>query len=370
MNEYVYSAKEKIINNQRIDFADAMALYYHEDLLMLAQLARKAKEAKSGRHVYFNVNRHINLSNICQSGCPLCAFACKSGEEQAFVLETADVEKIVRQAVKGTPDLTEIHIVSALNPEKAFSYYMNIIETVRREAPHVHIKAFTPVEISHFSQISGYSVKAVLEKLKEAGLHSLPGGGAEILDDEVRQIICPNKASTAQWIEVIRTAHKLNIPTNATMLYGHIETVAQRIRHLLTIRDIQDETGGFQGFVAFPFHPGNTDLAATHTVNRVSAWEDLKMIAIARLILDNVEHIKAFWMMLTLPVAQLSLAFGVDDFDGTVVEEKIIHAAGAKTKSGITKKELIALIRETGLIPVERDTFYHHLKVYDGEKQG
>jgi len=351
----VQIASEKIRSGERVDFAEALALYEQEDILQLASLARIVKERKSGAHVYYNVNRHINLTNICVSGCPLCAFGCKADQEKAYVMELADVTKIVRQTALDTPDITEIHMVSALHPDKPFSYYEDIVAAVKDILPHVHLKAFTPVEIVHFSKISGLTIREVLQRLQDAGLDSLPGGGAEILDDDVRKIICPDKASTAEWIEVITTAHALGLPTNATMLYGHIETIEQRIEHLLTLRNIQDETGGFQAFVAFPFHPDNTGFAH---LERVSAWEDLKMIALARIILDNFDHIKAFWMMLTLPIAQLSLAFGADDLDGTVVEEKIIHAAGASTKTGITKGEIIKLIEEVGYIPVERDTFY------------
>lgn len=356
-------AVKKVSSGERLHFTEALALYQDNDILKLASLARSVKERKSGNYVYYNVNRHINLTNICVSGCPLCAFGCKAEEERAYVMEKAEVIRIVRQTVEDTPDLSEIHMVSALHPDKPFSYYLEIVAAVKATAPQVHLKAFTPVEIVHFSNISKLSIKIVLEQLKAAGLDSLPGGGAEILDDSVRKVICPKKATTAEWIEVITTAHSLGLPTNATMLYGHIETIEQRIQHLITLREIQDQTGGFQAFVAFPFHPANTGLSE---LERVASWEDLKMIALARIILDNFDHVKAFWMMLTLPIAQLALAFGADDLDGTVVEERIIHAAGATTKTGITKKEIIHFVEETGYLAVERDTFYHPLKISSG----
>jgi len=358
--DILQKVKEKIASGERLNFSDAFSLYQQDDLLGLASLARSIKEKKSGRYVYFNVNRHINLTNICVSRCPLCAFGCDDNSKQAFTLDKQEVIRLVQQAYSDAPELTEIHMVSALHPDKSFDFYLDVVAAVKKTLPHVHLKAFTPVEIAHFAKISGLGFVEVLQQLKAAGLDSLPGGGAEILDDDVRKIICPNKASTAEWIDVIKTAHRLGIPTNATMLYGHIETAEQRIKHLFMLRDIQDETKGFQGFVAFPFHPANTGF--TH-LERVSSWEDLKMIAISRIILDNIDHIKAFWMMLTMPVAQLSLAFGVDDLDGTVVEEKIIHAAGAQTKKGIGKAELISFVRETGYIPVERDTFYKPLHI-------
>lgn len=280
-------------------------------------------------------------------------------------MQKAEVVGIVSQAIAEAPDLSEIHMVSALHPDKPFSYYLDIVAAVKETAPQVHLKAFTPVEIVHFANLSQLSIAAVLEQLKTAGLDSLPGGGAEILDDRIRKMICPNKATTSEWIEVITTAHSLGLPTNATMLYGHVETIEDRIRHLLTLRDIQDQTGGFQAFIAFPFHPANTGFSE---LQRVSSWEDLKMIALARLVLDNFDHIKAFWMMLTLPIAQLALHFGADDLDGTVVEERIIHAAGAATKTGITKKEIISFVEEAGYLAVERDTFYHPLKISSGVK--
>lgn len=358
-------ASQKINNGERLTFEEAMALYRQNDILKIAGLARNVKERKSGNYVYYNVNRHINLTNICKSGCPLCAFGCKAEQKQAYVMQKAEVVGIVSQAIAEAPDLSEIHMVSALHPDKPFSYYLDIVAAVKETAPQVHLKAFTPVEIVHFANLSQLSIAAVLEQLKTAGLDSLPGGGAEILDDRIRKMICPNKATTSEWIEVITTAHSLGLPTNATMLYGHVETIEDRIRHLLTLRDIQDQTGGFQAFIAFPFHPANTGFSE---LQRVSSWEDLKMIALARLVLDNFDHIKAFWMMLTLPIAQLALHFGADDLDGTVVEERIIHAAGAATKTGITKKEIISFVEEAGYLAVERDTFYHPLKISSGVK--
>ena len=351
-------ASRKAADGERLDLAEALALYKEADLLELAGWARSAKERKSGRKVYYNVNRQINLTNICTALCPLCAFSCAAESPQAYVLEKADVLRLLAQTIARTPNVTEVHIVSALHPDKDFSYYVDIVRAVKEFLPKVHLQAFTPVEIVHLAEISGQTIAAVLQILKAAGLDSLPGGGAEILDDTVRQRICPHKATSAQWIETIKTAHRLGLPTNASIMYGHVETIEQRLLHLITLRDIQDETHGFQACVSFPFHPDNTELA---DLPRVSSWENLKMLAIERLLLDNFDHIKAFWMMLTQPVAQLSLAFGVDDLDGTVEEEKIIHAAGAHTGTSLTKEALIRLIAETGYTPVERDSLYHEI---------
>ena len=367
LNSLVDAAAEKVRLGGRLLPDEALALYDDNNLLLLAALARAVKERKSGRDVYFNVNRHINLTNICAARCPLCAFGRGPSDEGAYVMDKEEVVATVRRAAAEAPDLSEVHIVSALHPDKPFSYYLDIVTAVKEVLPQVHLKAFTPVEIWHFAAISGRPVGEVLAALTAAGLDSLPGGGAEILDDNVRRVICPRKASSAAWTEVVTAAHRLGIPTNATMLYGHIETPRQRLEHLFKLRAIQDETGGFQAFVAFPFHPENTGLPH---LSRVGAWEDLKMVAVARLVLDNFDHIKAFWMMLTLPVAQLALAFGADDLDGTVAEEKIIHAAGARTGTSIAREEIVALIRETGYSAVERDTFYNRRRVWGEGNNG
>lgn len=367
MKTLLETAIDKARQGRRLTADEAVALYEHNDLMLLAALAGAAKERASGRAVYFNVNRHINLTNICHARCPLCAFSRDPGSPDAYLMDEAQVVAVARQAAQETPDLSEIHMVSALHPDQPFSYYQGIVRAVKQALPHIHLKAFTPVEIHHFARISGRSVRDALAALKDAGLDSLPGGGAEILDDTVRAVICPNKATTAEWTAVVTAAHALGIPTNATMLYGHIETPRQRIDHLISLRDIQDATGGFQAFVAFPFHPANTGLPH---LSRTGAWDDLKTVALARLVLDNIPHIKAFWMMLTLPVAQLALAFGADDLDGTVAEEKIIHAAGAATATSITRDELVALINGAGFTAVERDTFYRPIRVWGEDNHG
>lgn len=353
----IEAARAKAAAGERLSLEDALALYEENDLMFLADCARKAKERKSGRRVYYTVNRHINLTNICSSNCPLCAFQVEAGDARGFVMEHADIERILEQA-KQTPNLSEIHIVSALHPDKPFSYYRSVVRQVKEALPHADVKAFTPVEIVNFAKMTGKSIREILTMLKEDGLDSLPGGGAEILSDRVRQIICPKKATSAEWIETMKTAHSLGIRTNASIMYGHVETIEERLQHLITIREIQDETGGFQAFMLFPFHPAHTKLGEEYHLQRVGAWEDMKMMALSRLVLDNIDHVKAFWIMLTMPVAQLALGFGADDLDGTIGEEKIIHAAGAQTKTGITRTQLEKIIREAGYEPVERDTFY------------
>ena len=355
------TAREKIERGERIDFAEALALYKDNDLLFLAACARKAKERHSGNKVFYTVNRHINLTNICSANCPLCAFQVEKGDKRGFTLELADIDNIIANA-KETKNLSEVHIVSALHPDKPFDYYVEVVRRVKKALPAVDVKAFTPVEIVNFSKITGKSIREVLEILKSAGLDSLPGGGAEILNDRVRQIICPKKASAAEWEKVMRTAHSLGIRTNASMMFGHIETIEERLEHLFKLRKIQDDTNGFQAFMLFPFHPENTRLGKEYNLTRVGSWEDLKMLALSRLILDNIDHFKAFWVMLTLPIAQMALSFGADDLDGTIGEEKIIHAAGAKTSKSITRPLLEKIIRETGYTPIERDTFYNEVQ--------
>ncbi|MBR0102114.1 MAG: CofH family radical SAM protein [Selenomonadaceae bacterium] len=350
-------AKEKISSGARLERDDILALYEDNDLLYLAEAARRVKEIKTGKKIFYTVNRHINLTNVCKSNCPLCAYQCKSGSNRAFTLELDDVEKILRSAAH----VKEIHIVSSLHPDKDFAYYLDAVKLVRKRLPHVGINAFTPVEVVNFSQISGKTIAEVLSELISAGVTSLAGGGAEILSDRVREIICPKKCSASEWLEVMRTAHRLGLRTNASMMFGHVETIAERVDHLLTLRTLQDETGGFVAMMLFPFHPANTELGKRFDLRGVGSWENLKMLALSRLTLDNFAHFKAFWVMLTLPIAQLALSFGADDLDGTLGEEKIIHAAGATGKTGITRDTLERIIVEAGYQPVERDSFYNEV---------
>ncbi|MBD3879498.1 MAG: CofH family radical SAM protein [Quinella sp. 1Q5] len=350
-------AKEKISLGTRLERDDILALYEDNDLLYLAEAARHFKEAKTGKKIFYTVNRHINLTNVCKSNCPLCAYQCRSGDNRAFTLELDDVKKILRSAAQ----VSEVHIVSSLHPDKDFAYYVDAVKLTKKILPHVGINAFTPVEVVNFAKISGKTIAAVLSELISAGVTSLAGGGAEILSDRVREIICPKKCSAAEWLKVMRTAHRLGLRTNASMMFGHVETIAERIDHLLTLRDLQDETGGFVAMMLFPFHPANTELGKRFDLRGVGSWENLKMLALSRLTLDNFAHFKAFWVMLTLPIAQLALNFGADDLDGTLGEEKIIHAAGAKGSAAITRETLERIIVEAGYQPIERDSFYNEI---------
>ena len=360
MNIIFDKIESKIKNGIRLTREDGIALFQSNDLSWLGYLADLVRQRVSGEYVYFNVNRHINLTNICTARCNFCAFGCDADSVQSYAMNKENVMTIAIEAAKDT-DLRELHIVSGLHPDWPFEFYVDIIKTLKETLPHIHLKAFTAVEITYFAKISGKSIRDVLIELHEAGLDSMPGGGAEILSDRVRNELCPNKATAAEWLEVARTAHLLGIRSNASMLYGHIETLEERVDHLLALRDLQDETGGFQTFICFPFHPNNTALDGQ--ISQTSVWDELKTMAISRLLLDNFKNVKAYWIMLTLPIAQLALGFGANDIDGTVSEEKIMHAAGAKSATSLTKEAIIHTIRQTGRIPVERDSMYNIVKI-------
>lgn len=327
------------------------------DILALGALAAAEKRRCTGDRVFYNVNCHVNLTNVCVSRCAFCAFSCDGLDARAYVMTEQEVLGRVRAALP--LGITEVHMVSGLHPDKPFSWYRDMVAALKREFPEVHIKAFTAVEIQYFADISGRSPAAVLGELIAAGLGSLPGGGAEVLSPRVRAALCPNKATAAQWLDIVRTAHRLGLRSTATLLWGHIETDEEIVDHLLELRRLQDETGGFQTFIPLPFHPANTALAGRRP--RPTAFEQLRLFAAARLMLDNFEHLKAYWIMTGLQIAQLALLFGADDVDGTVVEERITHAAGADTAPGLTRGELEGLIRQAGMRPVERDSLYREV---------
>ena len=352
--------EEKVEKGIRLTKENALTLMNSNDLISIGQLATKVKERKSGNYAYFNVNRHINLTNICVSRCKFCAFSRDKTDADAYAMTIEDVLDKARSARE--LGITEFHIVSGLHPDLPFDYYLEAISSLKNIMPEVHIQAFTAVEIAYFAKIADFSIKEVLTRLKDAGLGSLPGGGAEILNHRVREAVCSKKASSGEWLDVMREAHNLGLKSNATMLYGHVETIEERVDHLLTLRGLQDETGGFQSFIPLPFHPQNTQLP---DFRKPSAFENMKTLAVSRLVLDNFPHVKAFWIMLGLKVAQLSLLFGVDDLDGTVVEEKITHAAGAETDQSISRDALLEMISVTGRVPVERDTLYNIMKIYE-----
>ncbi len=353
---------EKVLAGERLTFEDGVTLFNSFDLLTIGQLADHVnRRLNGGQYVYFNQNRHINPTNICAFHCNFCSFRRDPGEPGAYAYTPEEIVERIRPTVHER--VTEFHIVGGLHTEYGFDYYLEVLRALKAAYPWVHLKAFTAVEIDFFSQMTGLSHEEVLRQLMDAGLGSMPGGGAEIFHPEVRRRICPEKADAETWLAVHRTAHRLGLRTNATMLYGHIEKYEHRVDHLIRLRELQDETGGFQTFIPLRYHPENNQLGKRATWT--TAHDTLKTIAISRLMLDNFPHIKAYWVMLTPPIAQLALHFGADDIDGTVVEEKIYHEAGATTEQQLDKLELIRLVRATGKIPVERDTLYNIIEIYD-----
>jgi aminodeoxyfutalosine synthase len=347
---------EKVLAGERLGFEDGAALYRSNDLLGIGYLANWVREKLHGKRTYFNVNRHINPTNVCVASCRLCAFGRRPDAPGAYTMALEEAFRVAGQ--NWTDAVTEFHIVGGLHPDLPFQYYVDLIRGLKERFPSVHLKAFTAVEIGYYSHIAKLSIREVLERLKEAGLGSLPGGGAEIFAPAVRRVICDHKIGAYTWLKVHRTAHQLGLHSNATMLYGHIESGEDRVDHLLQLRQLQDETHGFQTFIPLAFHPSNTELGKLVQHRETTGFTDLKNVAVSRLLLDNFPHVKAYWIMMTPRVAQVALRFGADDIDGTVVEEKIYHDAGATTPQVMTRQEIMRLIREAGHEPFERDTLY------------
>ena len=349
--------EDKVFSGERSTREDAIKLFQSDDIFTLGRLANQAAEKKNGRNAYFIVNRHINPTNICVNRCKFCAFSRSKGEDGAYELT---IEEIIEKLKDGHGSrvtghgFSEVHIVGGLHPDWPFEYYLNMLSAIKKEIPSIAIKAFTAVEIDYMSKISGLNLEDTLKTLKKSGLDLMPGGGAEIFAEGIRNKLCPEKISGDRWLEVMEIAHRVGIKTNATMLYGHLESIEDRVDHLLKLRDLQDRTGGFQAFIPLSYHPKNTEIGGFYS----SGIDDLKTIAISRLILDNFDHIKAYWIMLGEKISQVALLFGADDLDGTIIEEKITHSAGAMSEEGMTKEELIYLIKKAGKTPVQRDAFY------------
>ncbi len=347
----------KVRTGRRLSPSEGKLLFRPEtDLHAIGELANLVREHKSGDVAYYNINAHLNPTNVCIYRCPLCAYSCDADDPKAYVM-THD-EMLARGDEAARNGCTELHIVGGVHPEKPYDWYLDIIRTLHEAHPRLHLKAWTAVEIAWFSQISGESVEAVLKGLLEAGLGSLPGGGAEVFHPEVRQKICPRKIDADTWLDVHRTAHRLGLRSNATMLYGHVESAAHRVDHLIRLRELQDETGGFQAFIPLSFHPDGTQFAHLPGPNGL---DDLRTMAASRLILENFDHVKAYWISLGIGTAQTALAYGADDLDGTVRHEKIHHDAGSTAPEHLSVDELRALIIEAGRRPIERDTLYRRV---------
>ena len=348
--------KDKVLSGRRLTEKDALRLFESDDLFSIGRLADTVAMKKNGKRAYFIRNRHINPTNICVNRCRFCAFSRSKGQEGAYELTINEMLKKLRDAKA----ISEVHIVGGLHPDWDLDYYMLLLSSIKKKFPKLHVKAFTAVEIDHLARISGLDLFSTIMALKAAGLDSMPGGGAEIFSSGIRQQLCPEKISGERWLEIMETAHRAGLRTNATMLYGHVEMFRDRVDHLLQLRKLQDKTGGFQAFIPLAYHPQNTDIQGGYT----SGIDDLKTIAISRLMLDNFDHIKAYWVMLGEKISQLALRFGADDIDGTIIEEKITRSAGALAGQLMTVEQLVNLIGRAGRVPVERNSFYKKIKVY------
>jgi aminodeoxyfutalosine synthase len=349
--------ERKVRAGERLSHEDGVALFLEPDLLRLGQLANLVRERLHGDRTYFNVNMRLEVTNVCGASCSFCAFA--KLEEGMKGARTMSHEEAWRElAEHPDPQLTELHMVNGLHPGLPFEWYEELLRGFKRVRPAVHLKCFTGVEIHFFAEKFGMSYEQVLTRLRAAGLGSLPGGGAEIFHPEVRQRLAPDKATGEQYLAVHRAAHALGMKTNATMLYGHIETFEHRVHHLLALRALQDETAGLQCFIPLAFHNENNSL---QKLPEPTAVDDLRTIAVSRLLLDNVAHVKAYWVSMGVETAQVALRFGADDLDGTIVHETIYHSAGSRVPMGLTRADLVRLIREAGRVPVERDTEYRVL---------
>ncbi len=362
MKNQLIQIHDKVREGEALSAEDGLFLFQHPDLLAVGQLANLVRERLHGDITYFNRNLHLNSTNVCEADCLFCSFArLKEGMPQAYTMSVETAMNWIRERYQ--PGMTEIHIVNGLNPDLEFSYYVNLLEAIRENFPMLHIKAFTAVEIHYFAEKFGMTYTEVLTQLVDAGLGSLPGGGAEIFAPRARKKLCRDKVEADGWLEVHRAAHNLGLYTNCTMLYGTVETLEERVDHLLRLRTLQAETGGFQAFIPLAYHPENNRLGA---IGAPTGADDLRTVAVSRLLLDNIPHIKAYWIMLGIKTAQLAQRFGANDLDGTVTEEKIYHMAGSQTPNALTVTDLKRLITDIGRRPVERTTTYSVIE--DSEK--
>ena len=354
LDNKLYNINEKVASGERLDFEDGLALYKSHDLIGVGRIADHVRRKQHGNKAYYVYNQHINYTNICLNRCLFCAYARNNGEKGAFTFSIEDVKAQLLERID--EPVRELHVVGGLNPSLPFQYYIDLIKTIKKIRPEATIKAFTAVEIDHIANISNLSIDETIAELKIAGLSMVPGGGAEVMSSRIRNKLFPRKIDSTRWLEIMEALHSAGITSNATMLYGHIETIRERVQHLIKLRELQDKTGGFSAFIPLAFHSKNTKLPH---IPPTTAFDDLKNIAAARLMLDNFNHIKAYWVMIGEKLAQTALSFGADDLDGTIIEEKITHMAGAKSAKGLSHEQIKRLISSAGFIPVERDSFYN-----------
>jgi aminodeoxyfutalosine synthase len=346
---------EKVLGEDRLSPEDGVKLLRSTDVAALGRMADHVKTRLTGDNVYFVINRHINPTNICVLSCQFCDYAKKKGQDGAYEMTMEEILEMIDE------DTREVHIVGGHHPDWPFERYEDIVRTIHEHFPKTQIKAFTASEIDYFSKRWKIPERKILERLRAAGMRSMPGGGAEVFSERVRKKLFPGKAGARRWLDIHRLAHSMGIPSNATILYGHIESYEERIEHMVLLRELQDETNGFLTFIPLEYQVGDTQLVPRHA----SALEDLKMIAVSRLMLDNIPHIKAYWIMIMEETAAIGLNFGADDIDGTIGEERIAHAAKAESPIGVARARIIRLIREAERIPVERDALYNEVQVYD-----
>ena len=360
----LYPILDKVVEGRRLTLDDAVTLFESDDLIGVGAMADWVNRQKNGDRVFFVANQHLNPTNVCilRNTCTFCSFARMPKEDGAY---TMTMEEAMHEAeVAREVPVREFHIVGGLHPKLRLEYYADLFRMLKTRFPGVEVKALTAVEIAHLARIEKTSVEDVLIRLREAGLDSMPGGGAEVFSLNVRETIAKRKLAATEWIDVHRKAHALNIPTNCTMLYGHVETYQDRAEHLGMLRDLQDETGGFLTYIPLAYHPDNNELGEElgRTGTATMGFDDLKNLAIGRLFLDNFQHIKTHWIMNTAKVSQIALHFGVDDLEGTVIKERVYHEAGASTPHSLTWNDIIRLIKDAGKRPVERDALYNELK--------
>lgn len=346
----------KVVNGSRLSREDGICIYETHDLIGVGQMANHVRRSLHGNTAFYIYNQHLNYTNICKNRCRFCAYARDRKEKGAYTWSIEEIEKRLLERID--EPVNELHIVGGLNDALDFNYFIDLLKTVKRIRPKATIKAFTSVEIDYLSNLADLSLEETIQKLKDAGLEMMPGGGAEVLNSRIHEELFPRKIGHERWLEIMKAVHQAGIKTNATLLYGHIETIEERVDHLITLRELQDETGGFSAFIPLAFHSVNTKLSH---LPPTTAMDDLKNVAAARLMLDNFDHIKAYWVMIGEKLAQVALNFGADDLDGTIIEERITHMAGATSALGLTKDQMINMITTAGFDPVERDSFYHSL---------
>jgi aminodeoxyfutalosine synthase len=352
--------RDKVEQGERLSAEEGIALFEHPDVVAIGQLANGVRERLHGDRTYFNRNMRLEVTNVCVASCLFCSFAkLEEGAPGAHTMKVEDAWAELEARMSDPP--SEVHVVNGLHPGLPFSYYEELLRGFKRIKPDVHLKCFTAVEIHFFAQLYSMTHREVLERLRAAGLDSLPGGGAEIFHPEVRKRISHDKATADEYLQVHRVAHGLGMRTNATMLYGHIETFEHRVDHLLRLRALQDETGGLQAFIPLAFHPDGNGM---RNLPAPTAIDALRTVAVSRLLLDNVPHVKAYWVSMTPEVAQIALRFGADDLDGTIVHETIYKAAGSRSPGALSVDQLVRLVQEAGRVPVERDTFYNVVREY------